>query len=107
MKKITTMQEANDILANNTKDELVVFKVGARWCAPCRMLEKTIEDIEPTLDNVKFYEIDVDEVDESFIEVYQIQNVPVLLFFNEGLQVEREVGNIPKSKFLELINNNI
>lgn len=107
MKKITTMQEVNDILANNTKDELVVFKVGAKWCGPCRMLEKTIEDIEPTLDKVKFYEIDVDEVDESFIEAYQIQNVPVLLFFNEGLQVEREVGNIPKSKIMELINNNL
>ena len=79
----------------------------APWCGPCRMLEKTIEDIEPTLDKVKFYEIVIDEVDESFIETYQIQNVPVLLFFNEGLQVEREVGNIPKSKIMELINNNL
>lgn len=107
MKQITTMQEVNDILAANTKNELVIIKIGAPWCGPCKMLEKTIEDIEPTLDNVKFYEVDVDEVEEDFIETYQIQNVPVLLFFNEGLQVERETGNIPKSKLLELIKDNI
>lgn len=107
MKQITTLQEINDILAANTRDELVIIKVGGQWCGPCKMLEKTIADIEPTLDKVKFYEIDVDEAEEEIIEKYQIQNVPVLLFFNEGLQVERETGNIPKSKLLELINKNL
>lgn len=104
MKKITTLEQLNDAI---NKTELIILKFGSTWCAPCKMLEKTIEDIEPTLDKVKFYEIDVDDADERIIDAYQIQNVPVLLFFNEGLQVEREVGNIPKSKFLELINDNI
>ena len=103
MKQIKTNEELDNIIS---EEGLQVIKIGAPWCGPCRMLESTISDIEPTLDGVHFYEIDVDDVDERIIERFGIQNVPVVLFFNEGLQVDRVVGARSKKDLLELIEKN-
>lgn len=103
MEQIKHKEELDDAIS---QDGLTIVKVGASWCQPCKMLERTITDIEPTVENVKFYEIDVDDVDESVIDGYQIQSVPVLLFFNEGLVVDRVLGNIPKSMLLDKIEKN-
>ncbi len=104
MKKLKTVEELSNIIENS--ENLVIFKFGGEWCGPCKMLEHTISEIEGTLENVQFYEIDVDEADEELIEKYQIQSIPVLLFFNEGLQVDRITGARGKSELLELIEKN-
>jgi len=103
MKQIKTNEELNDVIKGGG---LHVIKVGAQWCAPCKMLEKTITEIEPTLEDVHFYEIDVDDVDERIIEKFGIQNVPVILFFNDGLQVDRVVGARGRKDLMELIEKN-
>ena len=104
MKELKTVEELSSIIENS--ENLVIFKFGAEWCGPCKMLERTISELEGTLENVEFYEVNVDEADEELIEKYQIQSVPVLLFFNEGLQVDRITGARGKSELLELINKN-
>ena len=104
MRQITNLDDLNNII-ENSKD-LVIFKFGGEWCGPCKMLERTISEIEPTLENVEFYGVDVDEADEALIERFQVQSVPVLLFFNEGLQVDRVLGARSKSDLLEIINKN-
>ena len=103
MKQIRTTEELDNAING---EGLQCIKVGAQWCAPCKMLEKTITDIEPTLEGVYFYEIDVDDVDETIIDKFAIQNVPVMLFFNEGLQIDRVVGARGKKDLLELIDKN-
>ena len=105
MKELRTVEELDNLLAEQGKT-LTVVKFGATWCGPCKMLERTISEIEPTLENVEFYGVDVDEADEALIERFQIQSVPVLLFFNEGLQVDRVLGARGKSDLLEIINKN-
>ena len=105
MKKIKTINELDEILANGS-NRLSVLKVSACWCAPCKMLARTISEIEDSLENVDFYEVDVDEAESELIEKYEIQSVPVLLFFNEGLQVDRVVGARNKKDLLEIIEKN-
>lgn len=105
MKELKTLEELDKLLLEQGK-KLIVLKIGASWCAPCRMIERTISEIEPTLENVEFYGVDVDEADEALIEKFQVQSVPVLLFFNEGLQVDRVLGARGKSDLLEIINKN-
>ena len=104
MRQITNLDELNNII-ENSKD-LVIFKFGGEWCWPCKMLERTISEIEPTLEGVEFYAVDVDEADEELVERFQVQSVPVLLFFNEVLQVYRVLGARSKSDLLEIINKN-
>ena len=101
MKQITTLNEVDEAIS---KEGLQVLKFYGTWCQPCKMLSRTIEDIEPTLEGVTFYEVDVDEAEAELLDKYGIQSVPAMIFFNEGLQVGREIGNIPKSTLLEKIN---
>ena len=106
MKEIRTIAELDEILANET-NKLIIVKIGAQWCCPCRMLENTISEIEGTNpENVIFYAVDVDEAETDLLEKYMIQSVPVMLFFNDGLQIDRVVGARGKSDLLALIEKN-
>ena len=101
MKEIKNLAELEELVQGTG---LHVVKFGAPWCGPCRMLESTIQSIEGTLDGVTFYEVNVDEVESELLDKFAVQNVPLILFFNEGLQVGRETGNLPKNLLLEKIN---
>ena len=105
MKELKTVEELDKVLTERS-GVLICLKIGAQWCNPCKMLERTISEIEPTLEGVEFYGVDVDEAEEALIEKFQVQSVPVMLFFNEGLQVDRVIGARGKTELLELINKN-
>lgn len=68
----------------------------AEWCQPCKALSKTLE----AFDNVE--KINIEENDDLVTE-YNIRTVPTLVFLNaEGAEVNRLVGNVPKSKIDEI-----
>ena len=76
-----------------------IYKVGAEWCGPCRMLKEELKDF----DLVPIIEIDADE-DEAFCEKYNIKNIPILLFCDENNNViDRQVGFITKKDLIEKI----
>ena len=49
-------------LQNNlNKNEMIIIKFTADWCAPCNSIKEFIHDIVKSLpDKIKFFEIDVD-----------------------------------------------
>lgn len=107
MEKIKSKQELHELLDNNSNsDELLIVKFSAPWCGPCRMLAGVIERIEKEQENVKFVDIDVDELEEIATE-YAIMSIPVLLFFKGGFQVDKVVGGIPEKTLREKIEENI
>ena len=78
-----------------------IYKVGASWCGPCRMLKQELKDFEL----VPIIEIDADE-DEIFCEKYNIKNIPVLLLCDENDNVAyKHVGFISKKELIEKIIN--
>lgn len=106
MIEIKTKQELHEVIETNPNDGLIVVKFSAPWCGPCRQMEKTIENIEANENNrVKFYNVDVDELQELADE-YEIMSIPVLLFFKGSLQVDKTLGGIPESKLIEKIEEN-
>ena len=83
-----------------------IYKVGAAWCGPCRLLKQELKDF----DLVPIIEIDADD-DEAFCEKYNIKSIPVLLLCdNDNKVLYRQVGFISKEdltrKIIE-INENI
>lgn len=79
-----------------------IEKYSASWCQPCRVLEKTLENIPSDIELIKY---DIDE-DESIAEMRGIRNIPVLIYYDENYnEVTRTVGAIPLSKIMEVINN--
>lgn len=105
MEQIKSKQELHNLIENNDKDNLLIVKFSAQWCSPCRQMEKTIESIEKDINNVKFYNIDVDELQE-LAEEFGIMSIPVLLFYKGSLQVDKTLGGISETKLREKIEEN-
>ena len=72
-----------------------VIRFTASWCQPCKMLAKTLEDIET---NVPIEVIDIDEQSQVAME-FGIRGVPTLVMIDdEGNVTDRLIGVHPKTK---------
>lgn len=72
-----------------------IEKFGASWCGPCRVLDKTLQQIT----EVNVIKYDVDEYEDLAMEK-NIRNVPVLIFYDGDNEVDRLIGAVS----LEAIN---
>ena len=67
-----------------------IEKYGSSWCSPCKVLDKTLEEVK----GVEIVKYDVDEY-EDLTASKGIRSIPVLIFYNEiGEEVDRTVGSI-------------
>ena len=72
-------------------EELTIIDFSATWCMPCRMLAPILEQVADKMDNVNFYNLDIDE-NEDIAKRYRIFSVPTLLAFKKGKMIDSLVG---------------
>ena len=75
-----------------------IEKYGSSWCGPCKMLDKTLEQLTE-VDVVKY---DVEEYEDLAAEK-GIRNIPVLIFYDGDNEVDRLIGAAPLNKINEII----
>lgn len=80
-------------------DELVIVDFFATWCGPCRMLGTVLEEIQ---NEYKIVKIDVDECSELAKE-YGVMSVPTIIKFKNGVEIEKNIGFLPKEQLIEWI----
>lgn len=69
---------------------LVDFWAG--WCMPCKMIAPTVEAIaKDYAGKVKVAKVEVDEAGETASR-FNVMNIPTLILFKDGKEVERIVG---------------
>lgn len=90
-------------LSNITKEGIVVVDFFATWCGPCRMLSPVLEELADTLD-VTVVKVDVDK-HEDLAREYKIMSVPTLIFFKNGVEVEKHIGFISLEELKNKISN--
>ena len=80
-----------------------LLKFAASWCAPCKMLSKTFEDVNhPLKDTME--NIDIDE-DQSKAMLYNVRGVPTMVLIDDmGNEVKRVSGYKNKDQILEFLN---
>ena len=83
-------------------ERTVLGDFWASWCAPCRGLAPTIDEIAREQDQVKVGKVNVDEEPE-LAQRYRIMSIPTLMVFKEGEMVRRELGGKSKAEILEMI----
>lgn len=80
-----------------------LIKLSATWCGPCKMISKTLEDVD--LSGYEFIEIDVDQQRDIAMK-YNIRGVPVLVIEDDnGNELRRTVGNKNKAQLQEFLAN--
>jgi thioredoxin 1 len=88
-------------------DQLAVVDFWASWCAPCRMIAPIVDELaEEYQGRVKIFKLDVDANPKS-ASTYSVRSIPTILFFKDGSVVDTVIGNAPKSKLKEKIDQHI
>jgi len=69
----------------------------ADWCGPCHALAPTIDALAAETDgHSKVGKVDV-EANPALAETYGVRSIPTLIFFRDGVEVDRLVGVASKS----------
>lgn len=95
------LTEFNEVLTSN---DLIVCKLGASWCGPCKTVAPIIDELEQEYPNVKFLKLDVDECPDICTQL-RVRNVPTVILFRNGEAVNKVVGGNKKETYVDAINN--
>jgi thioredoxin 1 len=92
----------SDFEAVVLKSEIpVMVDLWAEWCGPCRMIHPIIEELSVEYaGKALMVKLDVDNNRETTMK-YGVRNIPTVLFFKNGEVVDKQVGAVPKVKFIE------
>ena len=96
-----TSAEFDELVLKNDKPVFVDF--FATWCGPCKMMEPVLEKASEEVPDVDFVSIDTDEAEELAISL-GISNIPCMILFKDGQEVDRVIGAVPKQKIIEVVS---
>jgi len=77
--------------------EVLMVDFWAEWCAPCRALAPTLDQLARESDGkVTLAKVNVDE-NPALAARYGIRSIPTVLFLKGGALVDQVVGAVPKA----------
>jgi thioredoxin len=95
-----TDQNYKDVIENN----LVAVKFGAEWCGPCKVVDPIFKKLETEDLGVVVGLCDVDTNSEAST-AFGVRNLPTMLFFKNGIVVDKHVGVITETQLRAKIEN--
>jgi thioredoxin 1 len=88
-------------------EKLVVVDMWAEWCGPCKMMEPVLEEIaEEHADQVKVIKLNIDQNQDTPLK-FNVMNIPTLIFFKQGKEIDRVIGAFPKKQLAKKIENHL
>ena len=99
MKNIPVVEDSENILTltdknfqHQTKNRTVLVDFWAGWCVPCRMMAPVLNNLAEELNGNAFVgKIDVEQY-QGLANKFKIRNIPTMVLFKDGKEVERFVG---------------
>lgn len=111
MKNIPVVADHSNIITltdknfdHQLKNKVVLVDFWASWCAPCKMMAPVLNDVSEELTgNANVGKVNVEEY-QALAQKYQIRNIPTMILFKNGKEVNRFVGVKNKEFLLQEIN---
>ena len=103
--KVKTVTDGD--FGESTKSGLVLVDFWAEWCAPCRRLSPTVEQLaEDYNGRLTVAKMNVDE-NPVTPPNFMIRGIPTLLLFKDGDLKETVVGLADKADLVRMIDKHI
>jgi thioredoxin 1 len=84
---------------------VVMVDFWAPWCAPCRMVSPTVEELAKEYQGrMKFMKLNTDE-NADIASKFNIMGIPTLMFFKDGQSLDSIVGAVPKQQLKAKIDS--
>ena len=87
--------------------KLMLVDFWAEWCGPCQMLGPVIESLAETYEGRAVVgKVNTDEEEELAMR-YSVMNIPTVIFFKDGKEIDRKVGVMPPDAFVQVLDANL
>lgn len=91
-----TEQDFDEIVMKNDKPVLVDF--WAPWCAPCKALAPTLDELaDEYADAMEIVKVDI-EANPKLAERFAVRGIPLLMIVKEGAETARTFGTLSRSR---------
>jgi len=95
-----TQQNIDETINNN---EIVVIDFWAPWCGPCQTFKPIFEQSSEKHEDATFASCNTEEQAE-LAATFQIQSIPTLVVFRDGIGVFGQPGMLPAEALDELMD---
>ena len=75
----------------------------ASWCGPCRAFAPTYEAVSEQHPDITFAKIDT-EAEQGLAGAAEIQSIPTLMVFRDGILLFRQSGALPAAALDDLVS---
>ena len=86
---------------------LAMVDFWASWCGPCKMLSPVIEDLANRYEGKALVgKVNVDDEPDLAMR-FGVMSIPTVIFFKDGVEIDRKVGAMPADSFTAVLDANL